>query len=387
MRKIGLIWIVGLIMVFMTAGFVAAETKNPCDHSCDGQKIGFIKYCNNDIDLTAPECECDYFDYESGHGYCPGTFSHPHGVALKLCDCDRITEIVSNADYNIKVTILTDGVYWADDNDSIQYPPSATPVAYSAITVASFLDENDMCSETNGEVRVGEICRYLDADGNLIDGTTDSCATGGDPGYSFGVTSDCVVMGKGAKTFSTKPAKLFVVNHPYILIDLPSFYYDNSIVRPGDVLKIKIEVTQSKDVCPDCDIFCTCDEVKLGVFGCYEPKCTLTFPYFVSNEGQWWNGVVVTNKGAYSGTAVFHFYDQTGHEAIATIDVAPYGIIVKTADQILDMAMGGSLIDITQAYQMTVVTDFPPSGLCIIGEPGSGVYGYNAENTCCTCNK
>jgi len=381
MRRI--IWIVAILFLIMSTG-VLAEQTDPCNHKCPDQKVGFIKYCDKS-DPTAPECECDYFDYESGYGYCPGTYNHPKGVVLKLCDCERVTDIISGNEYSIKVTILNDGVYWADDNDSIEFSEEATPVSYSAISVTSYLDENHLCEGEDGISNIGAVCRYLDEDGNLIDGTTNTCADGGDPGYTFSVGSNCKLHGVGAKIFSTKPARLFETNRPFVVIDLPSMYYDNTIVKKGDKLKVKIEITQSKDVCPDCDVFCACDEVVLGTFGCYEPRCTLTFPYFVSDVGNWWNGVAITNKASYSGTAVFHFYDQFGNTATKTYDVKPYGIIVKTADEILNSALGGSRINKSEAYQMIVVTDFPASGLCIIGDSETGIYGYTAENTCCTC--
>lgn len=371
-----------LIVAFAMTFSNLAICADPCGYICDDEKVGNIEYCSS-IE-GAPECSCTYFDYESGDGYCEGTNTHSEAgaIGLKLCDCENVANINSAEKYSFKVTILTNGVYWAPINPSV----AATPVDVAFCAISSYTDEDDYCANVDAIVKLSQICRFQSATGATIG--SDGCADGGGvTGYNLGI-GNCELsldVEDRAVSFSTKPEVIFETLRPYVRLDLPAMYYDNTIVNVGDVVKVKVEITQSSGVCPDCNIYCVCEAVVLGTFGCFNAQCTLIFPYVLANADGWWTGIVITNKTAYSGSVSFTFYDQTNNTATLVLPVESYGILTTVIENLLLQAVGDTF-DLSSPIQFTAITDFKSSGYCIIGG-GFGIYGYAAENTCCSCYK
>ena len=375
MKKISVYFVVMGLMV-MLASIVWAT--DPCIDRCPNTNPGFINYCAPGAQPGT--CSCTEFDYESGQGYCPGTFVHPQGVTMKLCDCTGVQDIDPANDYSLQVKILTPGVYWAPMNPSV----AATPID-AAIEVTSYQTAQLLCNDIDGISNLTTVCRFYDDNDVLVSGTNDICAIGsGATGYNLSVTN-CALSGDGATTFCTQPAKLFEALRSFITIDIPAMYYDNTIVSLGTEVKIAVFIKSSKGVCMNCETKCECSSILIGTFGCHKSKCDLYFSYVIVNDPIWWSGITITYKTDYVGTAIFTFYDQFGNVAKTVIEVASRELIVDMADAILAKSTGDTL-DVSKPIQFYVSTDFDSEGMCILGDSTTGgVHGYKAANTCCSC--
>jgi len=368
------------ILTFVVIALFAttAWSADPCADRCPDTVAGYINYCAPGAEPGS--CSCTLFDYESGSGYCTGTFKHPGGITMKLCDCADVQNIDPNKDYSLQVKILTEGVYWAPMNPSV----AATPVDVAYVNVTSYATGENLCKGIDGISHVTSVCRYLDAGGTLLIGTNDTCTTGGLTDYALSISA-CQLTGERATTFCTEPAQIFESLRSFVTIDIPAMYYDNTKVNLGTEVKIAVYIKSSKGVCLNCQTNCECASISIGVFGCHTNKCELFYSYVIVDDPGWWSGITVTNKTDYTGTAIFTFYDQFGNKAKAVIPVKGREIIVDMIDNILAKATG-DMLNTSESIQFYVSTDFDSEGMCILGDAiTGGVHGYNATNTCCSC--
>ena len=124
-------------------------------------------------------------------------------------------------------------------------------------------------------------------------------ATSVTPGGPAGCSVECANKVIRA---TTAPSTLGITrdgNQAYLQLGLPTFRYDSSIVKSGDVVSVRVVVFQD----PCGTIFD--EEIVIGTLGCVPTTSatTLLYPYFTKADGTYfWSAYAITNLSDVEGT-------------------------------------------------------------------------------------
>ncbi|HID97090.1 MAG TPA: hypothetical protein EYP57_02725, partial [Thermodesulfobacteriaceae bacterium] len=170
MKKSGMTMVMAVLFVLSLVTASMAASGDVCDHRCKNTKTGNI-LMGRAAEGQELGVDCHPFDYESAEGYCLGTHytadcsgnvtSPGNRLFFKVCDCENAADIIADDEhiYKVKVTILTEGVYWDRANCSLNG-------AVDRIDLTRWADMDDACgncSASNGTLAM-DIANYLDAE-------------------------------------------------------------------------------------------------------------------------------------------------------------------------------------------------------------------------------
>jgi hypothetical protein len=228
---------------------------------------------------------CPAFDYDDGTGYCPDTHDNNKIIIQAL------TTPYQENDYTITLEVLVNG----NSGDLGVYIGEAS-MAYLA---AETLDDACEAPALNALA--------FDADQYVVPGTCADCV-GALPGGT-GCTVDASNRVIGA---TTRVSDLDITRDPainFLRLGLPAFRYDSAIVQEGDVVSVRVIVSQF----PCGTIFN--EEIEIGTFGCGLTVNTseLLYPYFTPANGTYfWSAYAITNVDDREGTVTLYMYESDG---------------------------------------------------------------------------
>jgi len=318
---------------------------------------------------------------------------------MKVCDCPDYDannpRWSPDAKYGIKIEIVepTDGVYFVDENLSGRGVPACRNIPV------------DACADGtawNNALVAGVLKNP--ATGDWFDGT--NCASICDAPTPAMYSYEPVDSGKhlvnaqscnfvnattAIKTKCEYPLFQGTTGQPWLIFDLPAMVADPAKVKSGQVVKVKISLTNTDNtICPTCIELCSCVKT-VGVLGCDanidSGLCELCFPYFPQVNGDWWAGVVLTNSSDKEAkvAAIFWGGDDSGSKKVEKMYTIPaHSIWVRTLDSLGLEDLAGypavymSLIG-TQDDGKGGTEPASLNGVCIMGDVNSGqAYGYKA---------
>ena len=276
--------VLGLLTVMVAVFAIAlpATAADPCSNcKCPAQNIvcGSVEEQGTDT--------CVYFDYEPGVGYC----DYPRGsldncrVIFDICECTDVTEVFAAGQViGIRMSILTDGVYWTD------YSAGLT----GEVAFDMYDNKDSACDDLIQNRTFGDVEYYLDCEGDE-EGTPNDR-----------VINDCTVPAdQKVIMLSSEPGSGYTITqadeddslHTW-WIDIPAMVYDIDEITPGDVVQVKIELLNEiiGGICAECVSVCECT-VEVGTLCCEEEEISYSmyFPYVVTQNDTWGTGIVVTN--------------------------------------------------------------------------------------------
>jgi hypothetical protein len=257
-----------------------------------------------------------------------------NGVMLKLCDCPNIDKLSTENEYVVVLSILTKGVYFTA-------PTSATLVEYGYTTYATAIDA---CTSTNA---------------------------------TYTTTLSYSVADAKNRAVST-PAYLMQKLSPYIVVEIPTMYYQVEEVTPSAKVIVQVSVVAPDDICPSCDdALCSCRQ-PVAVIGCYE--CSANVSYVVLNTKDWWTGIVLTNRNDTPNVCVLRLVTAE-NTYTHVVNLPPRTLTSKVISQYFPESVHSS--DTAGYVEIQSVSRI--EALCIMGS-GNGVYAVPASN-CCSCLK
>jgi hypothetical protein len=259
------------------------------------------------------------FDYDDAYGYCPSTLGNTefdaagNGIAARkcrlvfnVCDCPDACNLNVGTKIGIQMTIMTTGVYWAEDeeaydangNRTIWFNNYSSPVANACAPAR----DAEMLKNFGTVTYYAGITESLNAKGKLDRKVTGAgvpaagCLAGNVPAANrmtvieSNVATDYVVKAEDA----TKCM---------FWIDVPAMRLDGA-AKAGDAIKVRTTLLWNRTVaglCPSCDppILCEC-VITVGVV-CCETKDANTgcmfFPYVLQGlqeDSGWVSGVAIS---------------------------------------------------------------------------------------------
>jgi hypothetical protein len=302
----------------------------------DCQKVsqGNIRIGNAGFE-QGPEDYCPPFDWDDNYNYCDG-----HSDSnLFVVGTSAGGTFYEQADYQVRMTILTDGVYWTNE----------------VVRADGYDTVDDACSDRGPSNWVGnpysgnpdEAYMYFDAEGDP--------ASPVDLDSSW---SDCVFEEEAVTLLTACDSD--VVNRPgvgAVSFDIPRLKYNLDEISLGDEVMVTITL-----------IKCPCGEtwtetLNLGRLGCDIEEVfdtwELLYPYGTALGGDdWWDGFVMINIGNNDGMARLNFYEKDGDTASMVIAIPSKGMFVDTLFNIWSAPAGGMIIEpITQTGGTGVIGD------------------------------
>lgn len=292
--------------------------------------------------------ECYDFDWDDNDGYCPGTHSSSNLFIVETTSAGTFYDV---GEFQLEMTILTDGVYWT----------SANPMA------ESFIDATNACSDAfTGSAVSFTNTDYFDAEGTLL--TVDPISEG----------STLCTFDDPAVSLRTECTDMLVTagNRRAIAVNIPSMKYILSEITEGQDVIIEISLVK----CP-CGSVWT-EQLNVGTLGCVAeegPASSLLYPYMTAMAGDiWWDGFVVTNISDTAGTATLYFYEKDGDQGQMVVSVPANGMYVSTLYNMVNATVGGQVVQAmtqtggsgawgdAQCYAI-VCTDFSCDGFMFMG--------------------
>jgi len=285
------------------------------------------------------------FDYDNAYGYCPnqdeinasgnGIEKRKCRVLLNICECPDKCNLVKGTKIGIQMTVLTKGVYWAEDVNTDDGKENSTDNSTDNNTVwfynyssadssavgACQPDRDKMPRTKNfGTIKyyqkliekagaTGMIVRTASGPGKPAAGclTTDVPAANRMTVIESDMDNDYVIMDTDVRD------KLCT-----FWIDMPALRLDGNAVK-GDEIKVRVSLLSqrtSPSICPDCNppVICEC-VVTIGIV-CCEVKANnvgcVFFPYVLQGlkdlpedqSGGWVSGVAISARPVDATTAL-----------------------------------------------------------------------------------
>lgn len=260
-----------------------AHIVSPLDidfFACKGAKCG-----NIEIGAAASQQAgtCVFFDNEDGSGYCPGTH-----LNNKVVIQNKTGVFDASMNYQIQLDVLVNG---KTGDNGVYFSAAAVGVGNYATW-----DVNSCAFATNAAGIVG-LTNYRLANGNVA--------------TPLAAPSCTVPTTARAVSVITDSSALFAAGTKYLYIDIPSFTYDLSLIKAGDVVTVQVSLLKT----PCGTIFSK--PACIGTFGCevLTSYRSLLFPYFgvpLAAGGYFYNGIVITNVSSVDGNVVFFLYEEDG---------------------------------------------------------------------------
>jgi hypothetical protein len=278
-----------------------------------------------------PSDYCPPFDWDDNERYCDG-HSDSNMFVVETSAGGTFYEI---ADYQVQMTILTDGVYWTNE----------------VVEAEGYATASDACDDGSPGNDVGDPANYtyLDADDNPaspVDLDTDwsSCTFSED---AVTLITDCdsgVVNSSGIRAVG---------------FDIPAMKYNLDQITIGDEVMVTITLIK-------CPCGATWSEtVNMGRLGCDPPDApgySLLYPYATAIAGDgWWDGFVIINPSSSDGEATLYFWESDGDQASMVVAVpanADGGMFVDTLSNMMSAPVGGQIVQaMTQIGGTGVIGD------------------------------
>jgi hypothetical protein len=278
-----------------------------------------------------PSDYCPPFDWDDNERYCDG-HSDSNMFVVETSAGGTFYEI---ADYQVQMTILTDGVYWTNE----------------VVEAEGYATSSDACDDGSPGNDVGDPANYtyLDADDNPaspVDLDTDwsSCTFSED---AVTLITDCdsgVVNSSGIRAVG---------------FDIPAMKYNLDQITIGDEVMVTITLIK-------CPCGATWSEtVNMGRLGCDPPDApgySLLYPYATAIAGDgWWDGFVIINPSSSDGEATLYFWESDGDQASMVVAVpanADGGMFVDTLSNMMSAPVGGQIVQaMTQIGGTGVIGD------------------------------
>lgn len=259
---------------------------------------------------------CAPFDYEGTHAepaWCADAVSACCRAIFYICECGDTpnTTFAEDTTIGIRMTILVDGyngrdqgAYWAEDvSGQIDLGTFETKAA------ACLGDEDKGFVNNNFYTNSTETVQVLNT--SIQDNTT--CYV---PLASRATVIRSATAGDGFMVTAVEANPAAPLN--YWLINIPQLRIDPSLITPGALISVKIELLDSlgSGICPTCAPICECI-YDIAYACCEEAAATdcIYYPYVLQQEEGWMSGIAVTNMNFVAGTtwdAVLTFTDKDG---------------------------------------------------------------------------
>ncbi|WP_373499497.1 hypothetical protein [Desulfococcus sp.] len=226
---------------------------------------------------------CPPFDFDTGANYCPGTHENNKLIIQALTNPFPVN------DYKISLEVKVNGL----TGDQGVY------IAQNAMEYLSTTTLDEACSAENLNALTFET--YV-APGACTQ------STDVEPGGS-GCTVDCANKVVKATTIANNLGITLAGGQSYLRLGLPSFRYDTSIVKEGDVVSVRLIVAQYP-----CGTILD-EEIQIGTFGCAPETraTTLLYPYFTPANGSYfWSAYAITNISGTDGNVTLYMYESDG---------------------------------------------------------------------------
>jgi hypothetical protein len=298
------------------------------------------KESKNDLIEIGGQGKCG-FEYDAHTAYCDS-----YAAAVYLMSDTLFGEL--NDLYDIKLTSKTAGVYFKGHASvggltSTGVPCTTTPTAIGSTTL---------------------------------------------PATGFATTDSCSVAAANqiSTIYSVGGALSGVHNYKYMVLNLPAFVYDSSVI--GDGTEVVLGVTLEKYPCGQ--IFT--DDITIGTFvvtctAAPTGATTLLYPYLIGTSYTgWFSGFVVTNGSTTAGTAVLTAVDEDGNKAtFTTPSIGGLGVynasFLTDADWTQDAANSENFT-MAKNFVVRVQCAFNNgSGMAFIGNTSEGyAIGYTAAS-------
>jgi len=335
-----------LTLVVGLLGFSAgafAQVGIPICNSCDKSPIGTL-----DCPTGAQDSAClDYpFNYQTRQGYGtttdgPGIYdltNTPYRAIFNICNCETAaTSFVEGNRIGIRLTMLVNGVsgdnlgaYWADT------------AAATNIEFGSYAESSETCTDTAYlSLGTGGLTDRHFGPGKyyLADGVTEVAAT-------YLGTACVVPAANRAVVVNTNVDSGYMITSDDVLnklsrwwIILPEMRVDVNVVKPNDVISVRIETLDqaSGGICATCRATCVC-VIDVAIMCPTAPTSSgCIFPYFTSTTagGDYWNGIAIVNTGSTAGNATLTVYQQDGATGtFTTPSIAGHGMYVAALENI-----------------------------------------------------
>jgi len=319
-------------------------------------------------------------------GYCDGAnyaVDNPRNckVLFDICECPEACEFVAGQQIGIRMTIKTQGVYWADPNMNTIFFDMFTPTEVANGTTCNQVIM-DVAPGTNAVRNFGEVRYYRDPQ------RTGSSALPGTP------VAGCFAGNVGAPndvtTLESVLATDYLItindaNACYLWLDIPAMRLDGT-ARRGDAINVEITLLYDRlntGLCTDCHPPITCSCVRqVGVVCCdVALNNCMYFPYVTESvtADNWWTGVVVTNlsgSSVSSPTVKMTLTDSAG--SIFTYEEVMSKQVQAWTVGNLPWAQGGTPVG---ASWLKVDGNFQMDGYQFIGNPDFGA-GTLARRPC-----
>lgn len=373
------------------------------------------------------------FDFEGAlgtiwPGYCAGTHSFETLIySICCCDTEALNKLDPTAGATIRfvVEILTDGVYFGDENisqdkanavvNALRDTPYARFQQYAELNNAA----DSLCVSATGGTIWGidptgdmpyvimEAEQYVSDNEALDDNTgpaqnmwpiladgTFECIDGStrvsnkiqysrDFADGTRLTTDKLWERQGAG---------FNIESSFLAFDLPTFVYDNGVVKANTQVQVKITIQIFERDCPVCagtwEDICSCTKVvgtfveSCGVAASTE-KC---FPYVAgtnNDEKPWWTGVAISNMSDEAQTYTVAVTIE-GKTATFEQPVAANSVETFTLEGVKDKL--GDL-DITQnGYIQVSCENGHFDGFAMVGDQTQAMGYLPRCGACGTCN-
>jgi hypothetical protein len=366
MKKVlGVLTLSVAMLVFATAA-MAANPSNQFDITVlDGGRSG----CNTCMKCALQNVPCPStiygeqgsvsvtdvcpFDYDDQYGYCPnqdeitadgeGISKRKCRLIFNICDCPESCNLVPGEKVGVQMTILTTGVYWADDSNSYAVSGSDTDRTvwfknFKTISEACAPDRDVVMTKNFGKVKYyrsitekvnskGLVERTLNGEGVPASG----CFAGAIPSAN----KVKVLESERASDYQIKASDSGALTDSddglcQFWIDIPAMRLDGTEAKAGDVIKVRVSLLTNRTysgICSACDQpnICEC-VVSVGVVCCTSKSSTsgcFFFPYVLQGlqETQGWvSGVAVSATGTIPAGAYckLTLKDQDGNIATWT---------------------------------------------------------------------
>lgn len=226
----------------------------------------------------------------------------PCPVTFKICDCADADEFITGAEIGVKMTSLTEGVYWSNtatiDLVNGFWITDEQPVCPNSVTDRSWLMAND---EKMGMANATQFLFYNAEDDTSIPGSVANTSE-----YNYD-GEDCEVPDI-AKFVEIKSVDAMGDPAGYIIdamdeglwwtFEIPPMVVDwaEAMANRGNWAQVKVELVLVEDVgiCADCVTICECivDVFRICAEG---EEQEIYFPYVLNEIDLWASGIAISN--------------------------------------------------------------------------------------------
>jgi hypothetical protein len=349
------------------------------------------------------------FDYDDHYGYCPASGTGMGAdrncrVIFDICACPEACDTTVGTKIGIQMTILTPGVYWAEDA-TLEDAVNGWDTVWFGLT-----EKVDACATQLQDRNFGRIRYYQTLEEKFNDKGkfTRTPRTEGTP--AAGCLTSIPAVNK-VKVIESDIETDYVIREEdtnkyqacKFWINVPAMRLDGT-AKQGDAIQVRITLLWNRvaEFCPDCapPVLCECIRT-VGVVCCDQPevqddKGCVFFPYVFQGLDAWQSGIAVsalnTDKFPENPTCTLTVKDTAGHTATYTKTGNSY-VWAFVLDQIIDgftgaanLVPGAVSLKIESNYRMDaysfMMADMDGSYFGA-GAMARGCTGVSSGSACC----